>query len=78
MVDSATIGLYCAVGDSNCGNFNGVGYFTSGGGQCGGDPVFISAPQAAGLNYSKYWCGSYYIGAANAAWGNDPGLLKPV
>ena len=74
VADAQTAGLYCAKGDTNCGNFNGVGYFTSGGGECDGDPFFVAEPEAPGLNYSKYWCGSYYIGAVDAQWNT----LEPV
>jgi hypothetical protein len=68
-------GLYCAKGDTPCGNFNSpVGYLTSGGGHCGSDAVSVLAPVGTGTNYSKYWCGSYFVGVLDASWGT----LKPV
>jgi hypothetical protein len=69
--------LYCAKGNTLCGNFNEFppnGYKTSGGGICGGDPIKVLAPDAPGANYSAYWCGSYFIGAVEKSWSS----LKPV
>ena len=68
-------GLFCSTGTINCGNFNGLGYKTTGGGQCGADPGFIGAP-TAGQKYPEYWCGSFYVGVMTN-W-VDPKLVKPV